>query len=137
MLTEIQKARVRFHLGYPSDRPGLLEVQQQLILNTLAPVTETQLIGDISDPSGPVIDVSGLVLAHESSMLGRVELAYLRLSPTVIDDSLFVESAGAVVLRRDELRARQALYDTMVDQLAQLLDVDVFGRQAHGPSFRY
>lgn len=134
MLTPFQKARVRYHLGYPSERTQFFEVSASLVLDSLPEETVLQLVGD---PSDPQIEFGGQVIGAEYAALGRCELAYQKLSPLVVDDSLFVSSAGSVTLRPDELRAREQLYQRTVADLAQLLDTEVFGKNTHGPSYRF
>ena len=125
MLTELQKARVRFHLGYPNDQitGALLEVQQNLVLGNLAEETEFALVGD----GGTRYVFLGRDLAQEGSLLAKLEKAHDNLGPSIIEDSLFVKSAGSVELRRDELQARRNLYGFLVRELETLLDVKVFG----------
>ena len=132
MLTEIQKARTRFHLGYPNDQIAgpRLELEQNLVLNGLAEVTELALVGAAN---AQTVLFQGLALCAPDSYLARLETAWSNLGPGIIDDSLFVKSAGSVTLRGDELRARKALYDELRDQLATLLDVELFGDMAKGP----
>lgn len=124
-LTDVQKARTRFHLGYPNDQISgpLLEVQQNLVLGNLAAQTELALVGD---PNNQTVEFEGQPLCSPSSLLGRVEEAWNQLSPTVISDSLFVKSAGSVILRSDEVKARRAFYDELRDQLVVLLDTKLF-----------
>lgn len=126
MLAEIQKGRTRFHLGYPNDQISgpRLEIEQNLVLDRLATATELALVGDSGSQT---VLFQGLALCAPDSMLDRLETAWGNLGPTVIDDSLFVKSAGSVTLRSDELRARKALYNELRGQLATLLDVELFG----------
>lgn len=126
MLTDIQKARTRFHLGYPNDQIAgpRLEIEQNLVLSNLAPETELALVGDSATRT---ILFQGLALCAPDSMLDRLETAWGNVGPATIDDSLFVKSAGSVNLRGDELRARKALYAEIKEQLASLLNVELFG----------
>jgi hypothetical protein len=134
MLSDVQRARVRFHLGYPNDQISgpSLEVQQNLLLDRLAPMTELGLIGD---PTDQTEEFQGLPLCAPGSQLDRLEQAWGNLGPATIDDSLFVQSAGSVSLRRDELQARRSLYREQQEHLATLLDVKLFGysAQIQGP----
>ena len=125
MLTEVQLARTRFHLGYPNDQISgpRLEVEQNLVLGNLAPMTELGLVGD---PTAQAVIFQGEELCAPGSMLARLEQAWENVGPATVADSLFVTQAGSVTLRRDELRARRALYDELREQLATLLNVDLF-----------
>lgn len=138
MLSEVQKARTRFHLGYPNDQISgpSLEVQQNLLLDRLAEMTELGLVGD---PTAQTVEFQGLPLCAPGSALDRLEIAWSNLGPDTIDDSLFVQSAGSVALRRDELAARRSLYRELQNQLATLLDVELFGysAQRQGPHHCY
>lgn len=126
MLTAIQKSRVRFHLGYPNDqiRGPLLEIAQKLVLGNLPPETELAIAGN---PAEQTVEFQGEVLCAADSLLERLEVAWSNLGPGTIDDSLFVSQAGSAYLRRDELKARKALYAEIRKQLATLLDVELFG----------
>lgn len=127
MLTEFQKSRVRFHLGYPQqDSMGIIEVLEELTLDRLAPMVELSLVGELSEHTL----VLGQPLAAPGSMLANVEAAYAKLGPGTIDDSLFVSQAGSVTLRRDEYRARRQQYDGLRSDMAVLLDVRLFGDTA-------
>ena len=132
MLTDIQKARTRFHLGYPNDQIAgpRLEIEQNLVLSNLAAETELALVGD---GTAQTVLFQGLALCAPDSMLDRLETTWSNIGPAVIDDSLFVKSAGSVTLRGDELRARKALYNELREQLATLLNVELFREQVSGP----
>lgn len=122
MLTEFQKSRVRFHLDYvQSDVSGLYEVVQELQLDRLSDEVLLALVGPSDDPS-PQMYV-GQSVGSSEALLARLETAYSNLSPSVIDDSLFVSQAGSVTLRRDELQARKRLYRSLQRDLATLVDV--------------
>jgi hypothetical protein len=137
MFTDLQKSRVRFHLGYPNDQIAgpRLEIEQNLVLNSLHPDTILAVAGD---PFNQSVMFEGLELCSPTSLLGRLESAFAKLGPNTIDDSLFVQSAGKVNLRSDELRARLALYNQYQDELARVLDVRLFGGSPQGgPSHGY
>lgn len=125
MLTSLQKSRTRFHLGYPDDQihGPTLEIEQNLVLDRLNPNVELALRGD---SLAQTVDFQGETLCAPNSLLDFLEIALSRLSPTTIDDSLFVSQAGSVTLRRDELQARTRLYRSLQKQLASLLDVELF-----------
>jgi len=136
MLSEVQKARTRFHLGYPNDQihGPTLEIEQNLVLSNLAPMTELALVGDAT---AQTIEFQGLELCAPGSMLARLETAWGNLGPDTVDDSLFVSVAGSVTLRNDELRARRRLYDEIREQLAVLLNVELFSMTGTGPHSCY
>ena len=136
MLTDIQKARTRFHLGYPNDQihGPTLEVEQNLVLGNLAPMTELGLVGD---PDNQTIEFQGLALCAPNSLLARLEAAWDNISADVISDSLFVSQAGSVTLRKDELRARMQLYNQIQSDLSNLLDVELFTLGANSHHARY
>ena len=131
MLTEVQKARTRFHLGYPNDQihGPAIEVYQNLVLGNLAPMTELALVGD---PNNQTVTFQGLFLCAPDSLLDSLELAWAAMGPNNISDTLFVSQAGSVTLRRDELKARRELYDELKGQLSTLLDVELFGETKQG-----
>jgi hypothetical protein len=138
-LTELQKARVRFHLGYPTNLETLpgLKLQQKLLLANLDASVELSLVGD---PLADWLEFEGQPLCSNSSVLGRLENAWVKLGPGTIEDSLFVSKAGNINLRTDELRARKSLYQSLVDDMSRLLDVDVFvvgNKGSNGPAFNY
>lgn len=137
-LSELQKARTRFHLGYPNDqiKGPVTEIQQHLVLGNLNSQTELALIGDPSSVGDRYLFL-GQDLCQQGSLLYKLELAYDRCGPDTVDDSLFVRSAGSVQLRSDELQARRALYQSLRKDLENLLDVELFGSCFSGPSYGY
>lgn len=136
MLTELQKGRVRFHLGYPNDQISgpLLEVQQNLVLGNLSEQTELALIGD---PNSQTLTFEGQTLCSPTSLLGKVEKAFNLLDTDTISDSLFVKSAGSVTLRTDEYTARVEIYNGLVNNLVNLLDTRLFNDAVEGPPHCY
>lgn len=136
MLTELQKARTRFHLGYPNDQISgpLLEVTQNLVLGNLAQATELALVGDLGSQT---LEFEGQAFCSPTSLLGKVERAWNQLDSDVISDSLFVQVAGSVTLRKDEIKARRELYDELRNQLTVLLDTELFGYSGHSHHYSY
>lgn len=136
MLTELQKSRVRFHLGYPNDQivGPRLEVEQNLVLGNLNPLTELALVGD---QGGVRYLFFSQDLCSEGSLLHKLEVAHDKLSPQVIEDSLFVQGAGSVTLRRDELQARKELYRFLQQELEKLLDIKLFTHSPQSLGYRY
>lgn len=134
MLTDLQKDRVKFHLDYLTAL-GLLELDRDVKILILNPNEQLALVGTIPDPvPDPVPDTlvvfEGVPIATRTSALGKVEIAFSKLSPDTIDDSLFVEQAGKVTLRGSELAKRRSLYVQMVKYLAQLIGAsDPFGER--------
>lgn len=134
MLTSLQLARVRFHLGYPDIEPEstVIEIAGNVNFTQLTP---SQLLALVGDRAALQQSFLGTDLATPDSLLGNLEVAFSNLLPTKIDDSLFVQSAGSVALRRDELRARKALYKNLTRTLKTLLGV-CQGKEG-GPSYHY
>ena len=123
--TEDQKMRIRFHLGYrASIAAEWLEHRNNLLLD----ITESDVIWNVvGDPAvEPRLTYQGEPLCHEDSVLGRCELAWSKLSPATIDDSLFVSAAGLVALRGNEVILRRQLYRVMVEELSAALDIEPF-----------
>ena len=130
-LTELQRSRLEFHCDLDSTR-GLLALSFNIRATTFSTVKLLQLVGDISaaQPENLVL-YEGVAFCTTSSALGTTEIAYSKLSPNVIDDSLLVKSAGKVVLRGDELKARERLYKKQVEHLKQLIGMqDSVGSRA-------
>lgn len=122
MLSDLQKARILFHLDLPSQMNDLLSVDREILITQVSATLELQLVGNLASADPENIYVyEGTPLATLESILGRVERAYDKLSPTTIDDSLFVKKAGAVELTSTEIRQRRKLYLTLVEYLAQTL----------------
>lgn len=123
MLTELQQDRCVFHLDLDA-RYGILAIDNKLRLYVSDINRELTVVGNLETalPEN-IIQIEGEDLCTISSVLGRVETAYNRLSPTVIDDSLLVKKAGKVELRADELRARTRLYESTLKELRKALGV--------------
>lgn len=127
MLTDWQKHRVGFHLGYT---------------DTFPVEWETAGIGDYAyrtitgDPAGALMLVQGLPIGTAAGLLGRIEAAYAKLDSETIEDSLFVSSAGAVNLRGDELTKRRKLYNSLVKDLSNVTGIPMKSCN-HGPSHAY
>lgn len=136
--TELQKDRIRFHLKLPSNlNPEFLELLNEYSLDTgLRVDTIFQVVGEELEvpPQSDRILLLGDDLCQEGSILANIEAAYTNLQPGTISDSLFVSQAGSVTLRKDELRARRQLYNSLLDDLYNLLDIPPdrrFGGSSH------
>ena len=124
-LNENQKARIRFHLGYYWNLPPLakIEPEERLRLGAL-PIEVIRLtVGDIDREGADLVVSEGETLATSGSLLGKLEVAYAKLSPETIEASLFVSTAGKINLRPNELRNRKKLYGWLTDELAKALGV--------------
>lgn len=140
MLTPLQLSRITFHLGGPVDDTRTpFEAARGFTLANLSPEVELAAVGVVGGPG--VVLFEGETLCSPTSALGRCEASWDRLSPSVIEESLFVSSAGEVTLRPHELRNRSELYKATVDSLGRLLGIEVnqgyrgVRRGSGGPSF--
>lgn len=117
MLTNLQRDRIAFHMDFDA-KHGLWTVDTANRLTTLNPDRELTIVGNLEDalPEN-TFTLEGIPLCTLTSILGRCELAFSRLSPETIDDSLLVREAGKVKLRSDELGARTKLYESHVFDL--------------------
>lgn len=128
-LTQLQKYRVAFHLDvWKPD--NLLSIDRDITFSTMAEEDKLALVGPDNPPNPYIFE--GQQLCSESSILGRIEAAHANLSPAVIDNSLLVKQAGKVTLRSDELRAREKLYKTLVESLAQIMGYTGAGQSRVG-----
>jgi hypothetical protein len=118
MLTELQKERISFHLGYDSAR-SMLTIERSPLLIRLSDEQEFMLVGAQPCPHDQAFLYMDVELCDRRSFLGQVEEAYTKLCADVIDDSLYVAQAGSVTLRSNELTKRRALYQSLVDDLAR------------------
>lgn len=138
MLTELQKSRISFHLDY-FNPDFMLQITRDTLILTLSSVQELQLVGIAPDPlptvpSDPYVFIGGVYLCRSDSLLGQVEKAYNKLNSDVIEESLYVVTAGKVTLRSNELTNRTNLYNKQVAFLAQLVggsDPNSAGRVGH------
>ena len=121
-LTELQKERISYHLGYVA-RQWYLQVSQDTILLTLNPSQKLALVGgDLNElTSDEIFIFENIPLCSNTSALGKIERAYANLDPDTISDSLFVSQAGSVALRGNELQNRERLYGNLVGKLRQLI----------------
>lgn len=110
MISDLQKARIRFHLGFSP-----LAQYDQLVVDNLDAFAELQVVGTDLD-----YDFLDQPLCQTGSALYNCEVAYSKLSPDSIDDSLFVGSVNAVKLRHNELAKREELHKWHCEKLAQL-----------------
>lgn len=128
-ITELQKERVSFHLHFVSSK-YILAISRNITLGSLNASQELALVGqslELLDPLN-VFSFEGIPLCSITSALGKVERAYANLSPSVIEDSLYVSQAGSVSLRGTELRKREELYKKMVEHMGQLLGSETYDR---------
>ena len=122
-LTDLQAERVAFHLDYVT-RDYLAQIGRDDLTLALNESQRLGLVGpeDLSMlPQDEVVSLEGVDLATKTSMLGKVEMAFANLTPTIIDDSLYVSVAGSVTLRGSEVMKREQLYKTLVRYMAQLI----------------
>lgn len=118
-LTDLQKDRIAYHLdlGQPQ---SFIEISRNIRIATITPERELMVIGNLDTaPVDQIYTYMGTNLATLNSSLGKCEVALDKLNPQNVDDSLLVKQAGKVVLREDELNARQKLYKQTVKELAQ------------------
>lgn len=119
--TETQRDRINFHLDLDSTY-NLLEVTLTVRTNDLSPQRQLTVVGDLENAdTDSILVFAGNSLCTRDSILGRVEIAYRNLSPENVDNSLLVRKAGSVELRKDEYRARQKLYESMVTELERAM----------------
>ena len=121
-LTDAQKHRISFHLNFVKPN-SLLAIDKFFTVNQLDANQEISLVGfNLSNqPPEAVILFGAETLCTRVSLLGKVELAFEKLSPEVVDDSLFVSKAGSVNLRGNELLNRRNLYEQLVEYMGQLI----------------
>jgi len=134
MITDAQKARIKFHMGYTKSRPfsdAYLD-GVYLFTGTISAADEVILLGDHTLP--PVLTdldgyndffYQGTRIATPYSILWNVEKAWETMNPVNVDASLFVSVAGSVKLRATELANRDTLYCFHRDKLAQFFEVKV------------
>ena len=100
-----------------------IEPEERLRLGAL-PIEVIRLtVGDIDREGADLVVSEGETLATSGSLLGKLEVAYAKLSPETIEASLFVSTAGKINLRPNELRNRKKLYGWLTDELAKALGV--------------
>jgi len=125
-LTDLQKTRIRFHLGYSSAGPA--QYMDRLVVDNLSTSAQLMLVGTDFD-----YEFLGLPLAQTGSILALCESAYANLAPSVIDDSLGVATVGKITLRSNELAKREELYEYHCDRLAQATNSPKLRQpQSHG-----
>jgi|688.fasta_scaffold138108_2 hypothetical protein len=127
-LNDLQKTRIRFHLGYLWNLHHLstMPIEERLRLSYLPLEIIRLTVGDIEILEASLVVLEGTPIATTSSILGKVELAYSNLSPLTVDASLFVAEAGKTKLRGNELANRKALYKSLVFELSKALGVPIF-----------
>jgi hypothetical protein len=119
ILSDLQRSRLNYHLDLDSDQ-SLLAVSFSLRSAQFDQSKLLAIVGDLSIASpADTVYVGTVALCTTGSALGRCEVAKSNLGPSTIDNSLLVQSAGKVTLRRDELTARKQVYKEMVAQLKQ------------------
>lgn len=121
MLTELQKSRIRYHLGV-TYRTAYDEVEANfsLQLNNIDPDRELSLVGNQANKNYSFL---GEPLCQVGSILYKVERAFEKLSPDVVDTTLFVRATEEVTLNANEMRKRIQFYESMVDQLRASFDL--------------
>ena len=119
ILSDLQRSRLNYHLNIDSDQ-SLLAVSFSVRSAQFDQSKLLAIVGDLSLTSpADTVYVDTVALCTTGSALGRCEVAKSNLGPSTIDNSLLVQSAGKVTLRRDELTARKQVYKEMVAQLKQ------------------
>lgn len=128
--TDIQKTRIRFHLGYLWNLHPLstIPMEQRLRLSALPVEIIRLVVGDIELPEASLVMIEGIPVSTTSSILGKVELAYANISPLTVDASLFVAEAGKTKLRGNELINRTRLYKELACELSKALGVPIFNK---------
>lgn len=130
--TELQRSRLRFHLGYGDHRGAQwIEVRDELYLDATEPLVVFQVVGNTPDtPNSTRFLFYGEDLCEDvgptspqGSLLARVEKAFDLLNTATIENSQKVTQAGSVTLRTDELSARRRLYEYLCRQLALVVGV--------------
>ncbi|CBA17892.1 virion structural protein [Acaryochloris phage A-HIS2] len=128
-LTDLQKSRIKFHLGLSEGEPSITALLQDrgLLLDSLSQAAEDQIIGDIvTDPADPThLTIAGNVVAQQGSILGNLEKCFQNLSPDIVDPSTFVYQAGDVKLNPNEFRNRGNIYEYWRELLARILNYQV------------
>lgn len=121
MLTNLQKSRIKYHLNI-TYRTAYeeLEADFRLQLNNINPERELAIVGNQTNLN---YSFQGQPLCESGSLLHRIEVAYSRISPDVIDTTLFVKATEEITLNPNELRLRLRLYHQLVDQLKQHFDL--------------
>jgi len=121
-LSTLQKERIAYHLDFVRSE-YIPRISANSILITASPSQELALVGpDLGtlDPA-EIFVFEGSDLCSNSSMLGKVERAFSKIDPATIEDSLYVQVAGSVTLRGNELKNRENLYKTLVKKLSKLM----------------
>lgn len=125
-LTELQQIRIKQHLELASDLAGVMSIIRDQRLLTLTDTQIRVVVGSNLDAleESLVIRYDGEVICTAESLLGQCELAHARISPTVIEESLYVAKVGDISLRGSELQNRKNLYNTLVQRLASVVGVE-------------
>jgi hypothetical protein len=131
-LTEIQKTRIRFHLGYLWNLNPLstMPMEERLRLSALPIEIIRLVVGDVELPDASLVLIEGITVCTTGSILGKVELAYANISPQTIDASLFVAEAGKTKLRGNELSNRARFYKELACELSKALGTPIFGKSS-------
>ncbi len=126
-LTDLQRSRINYHLDIDSDQ-SLLSLSYRIREAQFTQAKLLVLVGDLNTASpSETVFIGEVALCTTDSALGRCEVAKNNLGPAVINNSLFVRSAGKVTLRDDELAARKRVYKEMVKQLKQEVGYTSYG----------
>lgn len=134
-LTETQQERISFHLDIYNDY-NLLSVTLNVRQLDYSPEKEKSIVGNLSTAdTDEILTHMGESLCTKDSVLGRVEIAYRKLSPDNVDDSLLVKKAGNVELRSDEYRARKRVYQEKVKELKRITGYADLGNDRASLSF--
>lgn len=129
-LTDLQKARIKYHLDITySTAFEEVNAQFRLLLDSIDPIRQLQLVGNpTGDPPEYDYAFLGIPLCQTGSLLWKVERAFEKINPEEIDPSLFVRNTEEVALRANELQKRRSLYDSLVGDLRRVFDIPDSGR---------
>lgn len=125
MITDLQKTRIRFHLGYSS--AGIGQFFDRLTVDGLSTSAQLMLVGTTLD-----YEFLETPLCQVGSLLYKCEVAYANLDPGVIDDSLGVSAVNTIRLRGNELAKRKEIYHYQCERLAQATNSPLIGGNASG-----
>jgi hypothetical protein len=129
-----QRSRIKYHLDQliPERWVAGLNEPSYFANNNYSPEIELIVVGDLTIAPPPVgtaendfLDgpafYQGVLIAQPQSILWGCEVCDIKMNPINVDASLFVQSAGKVKLRGDEIAARDEMYQRYREKLAGTL----------------